>query len=442
MSRRRRRYAQASLSALLLLFAGLLALGCGGSRRSGSEGGGGEVSEGEGEGEGEGDGECEVGVEQPCEGPDAGECVPGVRRCEPGGTWGACLGALGPVTEICDQLDNDCDGETDEDYVCCEPGPVNPDAPVEEQQVLVCPGTSVLGSPGGECGPGCTCGQAAGQCADPRCSDSGCPGEETLREPGEVQVPVSLALAYRIGATEVTQAQWLEMEWEGQPVLNPSIFQLGHEGNQQRLCLVEGDCTHHPVDSVTWYEALAWCNWRSAQEGLAPCYHLQDCTGRPGEGMTCALAESAFESASECPGYRLPSEAEWERAARSGTATAYFGTELEDPRCTSDSLLAGLGWFLCNSESSTHEVGTAQGSPWGLYDMHGNVFEWTADCYTSTNGDLAGEQPDCTVRMRRGGAWDIWADKARSASRQYEVPWVADPSEGFRWVRTDFSVTE
>ncbi len=131
--------------------------------------------------------------------------------------------------------------------------------------------------------------------------------------------------------------------------------------------------------------------------------------------------------------YRLPSEAEWEYAARAGTNTAYsFG---DDP-----AQLAEYGWFDENGDSQTHPVGTKKPNPWGLYDMHGNVAEWTLDQYSPeayakvgpgpVDAQKAIQWPTKTYpRVVRGGSWLLPADAARSAARQ--------PSEEKEWKLSD-----
>jgi sulfatase modifying factor 1 len=131
--------------------------------------------------------------------------------------------------------------------------------------------------------------------------------------------------------------------------------------------------------------------------------------------------------------YRLPSEAEWEYAARAGTKTAYsFG---DDP-----AKLGDYAWFEKNSDNQTHPVGTKKPNPWGLYDMHGNVAEWTLDQYMPKAYAKIGSGPVNTQtivqwptktypRVVRGGSWLLPAEAARSAARQ--------PSEEKEWKLSD-----
>jgi formylglycine-generating enzyme required for sulfatase activity len=128
----------------------------------------------------------------------------------------------------------------------------------------------------------------------------------------------------------------------------------------------------NPVETVSWQEAVQFCNLLSAVEGLSP-YYLLD-----------AEAETV-QIASKATGYRLPTEAEWEFACKAGTSAPRYG-ELND-----------IAWYKDNSERTTHPVGLKQPNAWGLYDMLGNVWEWCSDVYDETTYG--------TYRIIRGGGW-------------------------------------
>jgi formylglycine-generating enzyme required for sulfatase activity len=132
--------------------------------------------------------------------------------------------------------------------------------------------------------------------------------------------------------------------------------------------------------------------------------------------------------------YRLPTEAEWEYAARAGTSTRWsFGD--------TESQLGAYAWFSSNSSSRTQPVGGKLASPWGLFEMHGNVWEWVEDCYnesyaaTPQNG-AANTTGGCSDRVIRGGSWYFYPQVLRSAFRFRNTPTGRDDSIGFRLSRT------
>jgi len=162
-----------------------------------------------------------------------------------------------------------------------------------------------------------------------------------------------------------------------------------------------------PVEQIRWADAAAYCNARSRLEGLQPAYDPAT--------WVCDF---------EADGYRLPTEAEWEYAARAGTTTAYhFGD--------SPSALKRHAWFKDNGSRRPRPVGQKRPNPWGLYDLYGNVWEWCHDFYgehyyrhsaqENPRGPLAGKN-----RVVRGGCWNSTADKCRSAYRNYEDPGYTD----------------
>jgi formylglycine-generating enzyme required for sulfatase activity len=177
----------------------------------------------------------------------------------------------------------------------------------------------------------------------------------------------------------------------------------------------------NPVEQTTWLAAIKFCNARSTQEGLTPCYDTN--SGQ------CNFAAS---------GYRLPTEAEWEYACRAGTKTKFFfGDNIDQLRI--------YGWFQDDSDSKEHPVAQKKPNPWNLYDMAGNLWEWCNDFYgTKYYRDSPKENPrgpdDGEKRVLRGGAWSSSGDNCASYARNCDESGATDvcltmDSYGFRCVR-------
>ena len=183
-----------------------------------------------------------------------------------------------------------------------------------------------------------------------------------------------------------------------------------------------------PVVGVSWYEAVRYCNYLSDRAGLERCYK--------GEGEDVEWNRKA-------EGYRLPTEAEWEYACRAGTRTQWsFGDDERE--------LGAHGWYRENSGGALQPVARKKANGWGLYDMHGNVWEWCWDWYKSSyegtgsedptgprrnelaGNDLIAGQPG---RLLRGGSFDDWAGALRSAFRYRFRPVYWNRFIGFRCVR-------
>lgn len=201
-------------------------------------------------------------------------------------------------------------------------------------------------------------------------------GNEEYGPPRQVQVA-----SFYIGAFEVTQAQW-------QAVMgyNPSLFKD----------------PRRPVENVTWLEVQGFLEALNRLEGTNK--------------------------------YRLPSEAEWEYAARAGSQTRFFfGDDAGQ--------LRRYAWFGADSRTGTVPVGRRLPNPWGLYDVYGNVWEWVQDCW---HDDYAGAPDDsrvwgggdCSQRVVRGGGWANRVDYLSSAVRGTYEAKFEDPSNGFRVVMT------
>jgi len=201
-----------------------------------------------------------------------------------------------------------------------------------------------------------------------------------------------------------------------------------------------------PVENVTWYDAIEFCNKLSIKHGLTPAYTIDETVGSdPNNGNSSDTLKWLVTWNEYANGYRLPTEAEWEYACRAGTTTPY-NKDWNPDSPVFDPPADAPGWYDGNTPinlntglKSTQEVGLKPPNAWGLYDMHGNVLEWCWDWYTddlNTAVDPVGA-PSGLYRVFRGGSWDGSAGSLRSANRygSYSGPWYRNPTVGFRIVR-------
>ena len=231
----------------------------------------------------------------------------------------------------------------------------------------------------------------------------GSPVLEKERDDDEIQHLVTLAPFY-MGKYPVTQKEYQEITGK-----NPSFF--------------SGD--NLPVERVDWLDAIEYCNKRSINEGLSPAYT------RHGENVSWNRNAN---------GYRLPTEAEWEYACRAGTVTIYnTGNAISTDQANFDGSMPYNHNPPGEKPKSTTVVGSFTANPWGLYDMHGNVWEWCWDWYdnysiaiqTNPAGIASGD-----TRILRGGCWGSTAEFMRSANRSDSLPDDASRYIGFRIVRS------
>jgi len=217
----------------------------------------------------------------------------------------------------------------------------------------------------------------------------GSPPDELGREDiWETQHQVTLTKSFYMQTTEVTQGQWKAIMSS-----NPSYFSA---------C---GDKC--PVEQVSWYDVQNFVTKMNQR----------------GEGV-----------------YRLPTEAEWEYAARAGSTTTFANGGITNAYCSPvDANLDAMGWYCGNAGSKTHPVGQKQANAWGLFDMHGNIDEWCQDWYGGIYPTGAVTDPTAPSigvrRVIRGGHWYNGAQSCRSAYRGSYPPEYGHQSVGFRLVR-------
>ena len=231
------------------------------------------------------------------------------------------------------------------------------------------------------------------------------------REKNEKPIHTVELDGFYMGKYEVTQAQWNTVMGT-----NPSSF---------------SNCDDCPVEKVDWYDAIAFCNTLSQQQKLQPYYNIDKNKKDPDNISGPDDKKWLVTINPGANGYRLPTEAEWEYAARGGSKannTQYAGsTNVEE-----------VAWFSSNAEGKTHPVGQKKANELGIYDMSGNVYElcWGWYGYYSKKTQKNPQGPTSGYyRLNRGGSWNVYSEDTRVADRDYVIPVFRSSFIGFRLSR-------
>jgi len=259
----------------------------------------------------------------------------------------------------------------------------------------------------------------------------GSPDQEADRYPNEVLHTRQIGRTFAIGTTEVTRGQFATFLKDTRGAVSADRYRKTVEDYAPT-----DDC---PAVAISWYSASEYCNWLNKQEGVPEeqwCYE-PNTRGEFGSGMRIKANHL------QLTGYRLPTEAEWEYACRANTITAYaYGAAV--------SLLDSYAWYEENGDRKAHPIATRFPNAFGLFDTHGNVWEWCQNAYGEYSGNddspergmfvdddvPGGAVTDDTKRVLRGGAFYFPAPYVRSAYRLDRQPDDRLDGSGFRLART------
>lgn len=310
---------------------------------------------------------------------------------------------------------------------------------------------------GGQCQADVECADNA-QCSNGHCSPMdfvyigrgefmmGSPPGEPGRQADEREIPFLIDTPFWLAAHEVRVRDYRQLVGRA-------------PGPEKSQC---DDC---PMADVSWYDTLRFANLMSARAGLAQCYDLSEC--RPHSPRWRSGECVRFADGLQCLGYRLPLAAEWEYAARAGTTEATYNGALQGTStslCAPEPALDDIAWYCADRERArartfaamdellaAHSVGRLRANAWGLYDMLGNVWEWTWDPYQPERAETLAvmarrygtsltvkpaSSASTEERVIKGGSFNRPAWKARAASHGQARVDVRARHIGFRLART------
>ena len=262
---------------------------------------------------------------------------------------------------------------------------------------------------------------------------------------------VTLTTGFRIGTYQITQWQWqVVMTGNTNGISpNPSAF---HGGRGREPAAGENQ-SKRPVERVSWYDAIVFCNRLSIREGFTPAYRINGSTNPNDWGTVPRRRSAAWDAVEIVPatGYRLPTEAQWEYAAKGGHTSCGEGYSVCNATLAGACCFTFAGsnnpnevaWYSINNGNITHAVGLKLPNGLGTYDMSGNVREWCWDifaAYTETDKtDPTGGPPSGSYHITRGGGLNDSYTGIRSVDRgrtgTYTYPFTRSNHTGLRVVR-------
>jgi formylglycine-generating enzyme required for sulfatase activity len=262
--------------------------------------------------------------------------------------------------------------------------------------------------------------------------EMGSPNGETGRRNNETSHTVQLTKSFLIGTHEVKQSEFAKVMKR-----NPSWFSAtgGGKAKVEKL-----NTDNFPVEQVTWFDAIEFCNKLSKLDGFEPYYKLADEERNKDDALVSATVTIAGGN-----GYRLPTEAEWEYACRGGTTTAFnFGARANGRESNYKTIIfGGYGGSEEIFLGRTTATGSYAANRFGLFDMHGNVAEWCWDWYEADYYENAPKANPTgpktgTHRVLRSGSWLLNNTSCRSAARGFQPPKELSYTNGFRVARSPY----